>query len=516
MATASDKRQLIKEAAENDLLAFIRLVAPHRVIPSFHEELIRWWTRSSAKTHQLTLVPRDHSKSTMIAYRCAWEILKNPAIRILYISSTAGLAEKQLKFIKDVLTSDAFRAYWPEYIHAEEGKRERWTQSEIAIDHPMRKQEGIRDSTVFTGGLTTSLTGFHCDIAVLDDVVVQENAYTEEGRSKVKTQYSLLSSIEGAESREWVVGTRYHPKDLYQDLLEMKEGVYDSEGNILQYEEVYEVFERKVEDRGDFTGNFLWPRQQRYDGKWFGFNTAILSQKYAKYLDKTQFRAQYYNDPNDPDGVGIRRDLFQYYEPRHLVLRDGHWFYNGRRLNIVCSVDFAYSLKKTSDYTAIAVCGIDSDRNYYVLDIDRFRTEMISDYFKHIMVLYNKWAFRKLRAETTAAQKAIVTELKENYFKKNGIMLAIEEFSPSTRSGSKNERLRAILEPLYTNNAVYHYRGGACQTLEEELVLKHPPHDDVKDAVAMCFDALIAPNMSGRASSGNIVPINNRFGGVSF
>ena len=92
--------------------------------------------------------------------------------------------------------------------------REKWTEREISLDHPKRKEEAIRDPSIFTAGLTSNIVGMHCDIAILDDVVVQSNAYTEEGRSKVKDQYSHLSSIGSGDSRVWVVGTRYHPKDL--------------------------------------------------------------------------------------------------------------------------------------------------------------------------------------------------------------------------------------------------------------------------------------------------------------
>ena len=48
---------------------------------------------------------------------------------ILYISSTANLAEKQLKAIKDILTCDIYSRYWPEMVNTDEGKRERWTSS---------------------------------------------------------------------------------------------------------------------------------------------------------------------------------------------------------------------------------------------------------------------------------------------------------------------------------------------------------------------------------------------------
>ena len=296
--TNEETREQVRQLAEQDLETFINLVHPQRVLGSVHKELLGWWTRNDAKSHQLLLLPRDHQKSAMIAYRVAWAITRNPAIRILYISSTANLAEKQLKFIKDILLSPIYRRYWPEMVNMEEGRREKWTTSEISVDHPKRKAEIIRDPTVFIAGLTTTITGMHCDVAVLDDTVTPENAYTEEGRNKVKTQYSLLSSIEGAEGEEWVVGTRYHLKDLYSNLLEMDVDDYDANGDIKGTYPLYESFERRVEDQGDGTGQFLWPRQQRSDGKWFGFDARILAKKRAQYLDKTQFRAQYYNDPN--------------------------------------------------------------------------------------------------------------------------------------------------------------------------------------------------------------------------
>lgn len=506
----------IREAAEQDLVTFIKLIAPQRVLGSVHEELCRWWNREDAKTHQLTLLPRDHGKSAMIAYRVAWELTRDPTLRVLYISATSNLAQKQLSFIKSIFTSDIHRRYWPDYVHYDEGKREKWTMTEISLDHPKRKAESVRDPSIFTGGLTTSLTGLHCDIAVLDDVVVYENAYTQEGRDKVKSQYSLLSSIEGANAREWVVGTRYHPKDLYSELLSMEEDIYNSSGEIIAAEPIYETFERAVEDTGDGTGEFLWPRQVRHDGKAFGFDIQILAKKRAQYLDKTQFRSQYYNDPNDPDNRPIDYDKFQYFQKEHLTNTHGSWYYRDRKLNVFAAVDFAYSLRRKADYTAIVVIGVDFENNVYVLDIDRFRTDKISEYFSHILELLNRWDFKKLRAEVTAAQAAIVQELKDSYIRPHGLMLKIEEHKPTRHSGSKEERMAAVLEPRYDNLSIYHYKGGNCQLLEEELVSNNPPHDDIKDALASCIEIAVRPssNMHKRTSNNNIV-YSERFGGVS-
>ena len=511
MTKAMNQIDEIKDAAEADLLFFIKLVAPEQVFGQSHEDVIGWWTRQEHKTHQLLLFPRDHQKSRLVAYRVAWELTKDPTIRVLYISATANLAEKQLAFIKGIITSSIYRRYWPDHVNFNEGQRAKWTNSEICLDHPLRKQENIRDSSIFTGGLTTSLTGLHCDIAVLDDCVVYENAYTKEGREKVKSQYSLLSSIEGTNAREWVVGTRYHPSDLYSELMQMQEDTFNEEGDMEGFDSIYEVYEKAVEDRGDGTGSFLWPRQQRKDGKWFGFDQKILAKKRGQYLDRGQFRAQYYNDPSDPDNVPVSKDKFQYYERKFLKQEGGRWFIRGSKLNVYAAVDFAFSLSKKADYTAIVIIGVDSENQIYVLDIDRFRTDRIVEYYEHLLHLSNKWDFRKLRAEVTVAQATIVRQIKD-LFRESGLSISIDEFRP--QKGTKAERIAATLEPRYDNMAIWHFKGGEISTLEEELSSRNPAHDDVIDALASAIDIAVKPSKNiHNSQKSNIIWEQHKFRG---
>ena len=509
------KHDEIRAAAEESLLTFIRLIAPHRVLGQIHKDVCQWWTRDDAKSHQLLLLPRDHQKSALIAYRVAWEITRNPAVTVLYISSTANLAEKQLKFIKDILTSTTYRRYWPNIVNEDEGKRSQWTLSEISVDHPLRTKEGVRDPTIFTAGLTTSITGLHCNIAVLDDVVVQENAYSKEGREKVKGQYSLLASIETTDACEWVVGTRYHPGDLYNEMLEMSADIFDSDGEIVSQEPIYEIFQAEVEDVGDGSGTYLWPRQQRKGGRWFGFDQNILAKKRAQYLDKTQYRAQYYNNPNDPDNEKIASDYFQYYDKRFLSCSFGTWYMGRKALAIYAAIDFAFSLSSKADFTALVIIGMDSEGNIYVLDIYRFKTNRITDYFDTIVESYHKWGFRKLRAEVTVAQEAIVEEIKDR-IRKNGLGFSVDKYRPSKVEGTKEERIHATLAPRYENHSVWHFTGGYCQDLEEELKQERPKHDDLKDALASAV-AIAKPHMKSHTERGERpkVVYNARFGGVA-
>ena len=508
------KNDMIREAAEADLLTFIKLVAPHILYGAIHEELISWWGRQEAKDNQLVLLPRGHMKSKLAAYRTAWWITKHPETTVLYVSATADLAEKQLYAIKQIIDSPIYRRYWADMIHPEEGKREKWAVAEIAVDHPQRKLEGIRDATCKAVGLTSNTTGFHADIVVLDDIVVPGNAYSEDGREKVSNAYSQLASIENPGAQEWVVGTRYHPRDIYDTMINMKEVHYDDEGEIELEEEVYELFQKVVETDGEF----LWAKKTRNDGKSFGFDAKELSRIKAKYIDTTQFFAQYYNDPNTTESARINKENFQYFDKAVLVNNEGDWYIRNRKLNVYAAIDFAFSLRKQADYTALVVVGVDHQSNYYVLDIDRFKTEKIVDYYKHIVAAWEKWGFRKIRAEITVAQQTIVKELKDSYLRPNGIPLSIDEFRPTRHLGDKAQRVGAVLEPKYDNLQVWHYKGGNCQTLEEELVMVHPPHDDVKDALSNAIAISISPKhrVAALTGLGKNVMTHSRFGGVSY
>lgn len=508
--TEADKAA-VRQAAEADLLTFCQVVAPNEVWGAVHEELFMWWEREGAKDNQLVLLPRDHKKSRCIAYRAAWWITKHPETTILYLSATAELAEAQLKFIKDILTSDRYKLYWPEMVAERENDREKWTNDAISVDHPKRREEGVRDSTVKAAGLTANVTGLHCNLAILDDLVVPGNAYTDTGRRQVKALYSQLASIQTTGAKEWVVGTRYHPSDLYKDLMEMEEVFFDEETDEEISQPVYEVFERVVETNGEF----LWPKQRRRDGKTFGFDTRELARKKAKYLDTTQFYAQYYNNPNAVENQYIDRSRFQYFDKENLQNISGVWYLGDKMLNIFASVDFAYTIGAASDYTVFLVLGIDEDGYMYVMDIDRFKTNKISVMYERALALYRKWKFRKLRAETAAAQSLIVEQFKD-YMRQQNVVFSIDAYNPP-KTQKKEERIAAILEPRYSNNTIFHYKGGNCQTLEEELVMTNPEHDDIKDALASVVE-IAKPPIGGRRlykKEGNDKVIyHSRFGGI--
>ena len=522
-----EKAKEVRERALSDLSFFAKLVNPGYVYGNVHQEVFNWMQDyslfgmegdSGEKTsNKLIMLPRAHLKSHMVATWCAWIITRHPEATLLYVSATAALADTQLYAVQNILTSGPYTRFFPEYVNPQEGKREKWSSTAIILDHPKRKAEGIRDATIKTAGLTTNTTGWHADIVVADDLVVPENAYTEDGRDSVLKKSSQFTSIRNSGGFTMACGTRYHPNDIYATWRDQAYTVYDDDNVEAGKASVWEIKEYVVEE----DGIFIWPRRVRDDGMAFGFNQRELARIEAEYSDRVQFYAQYYNNPNDPGSNRLNYENFQYYNQRMLKNDYGSWKYNGSRLNIYAAVDFAFSLSKKADWTAIVVVGVDGEGNYYVLDIDRFRTDKIIDYFDHICELHSKWNFKKLRAEVTVAQDVVVNTIKD-YIRQDGLTLVVEKYRPNRHEGSKEERIAAALEPLYDDMRVWHYEGGWIDQLEEELVQARPKHDDIKDALTSAVSIAVKPRGGRRKNIIDLLGIgpqnkkSSRFGGVPY
>lgn len=510
--TTGTKVDEIRKTAQEDLFFFAQLVNPAYLYGDVHREVFRWMQREDAVRDLLCLLPRGHLKSHIVATWCAWWITKHPETTILYVSATEDLATQQLYAIKTILESKVYRRYWPDMIHEQEAKREEWSFKNIKVDHPRRKELGVRDRTVAARSVGGNTTGLHADVLVFDDLVVPDNAYTEDGRSKVQASYSQFSSVANTGAISRVVGTRYHGKDIYNQMLTTQVEQFDGDGNVIGSAPMYEVFERQVEREGQF----LWPRTLNpRTNKWFGFNPTELAKIRAKYFaagERAQYYAQYYNNPNDPESEKLTSDSFLYYDAKWLTERDGVWYFKDKPLAVFAAGDLAYTDGARSDFTAFAVIGLSDDGFIYILELDQFKTTKYDRIYKSALRLFEKWKFRKLRMETNAGANLVVEYMKDQV-RADGGTLVIEG---KRAEGEKTERCAAILLPRYENKTILHPKGGLITTYEEQVTLARPSHDDLRDAVAAAVEISKPPmkkRATGSESRGNIITFNPRFGG---
>lgn len=503
-------REQLKQEAEDDLFTFAILTNPGRYYGAIHREVFGWLQDNNLS--QLLLLPRSHMKSHCIAVWVCWWIVKHPETTVLYVSATEKLALQQMYAIKATLESEVVRRYWPELVNVDEGKREKWSATEIKVDHPDRKKYGVRDATCMVASVGSNTTGLHCDVLVLDDLVVPDNAYTDGGRADVSASYSQFASIANPGAIVKACGTRYHPKDIYGEWVETRVEVYNDQGEIVGEQPDWEVFERVVHDEENV---FLWPRgKDPKSGKWYGFDLPTLARIRARYFSsnqRSQYYAQYFNDPNAADSARVEDSKFQYLEVRKLKEIDGKWWYNGEPLAIFLGGDFAFTTGKRSDYTAYAVVGVTPDNFKLILDLDQFKTDRYEDYFQALFRLQRKWGFRKGKVEVNAGANVIANYLKDR-IREEGLLLGLDVKNSSTNKG---ERTAAILEPEYANSQVLHTKGGWTDTYEEQVRLTRPPHDDLRDAVTVAFEIAKAPGRraSARQPAAHHNVVHVRFGG---
>ena len=148
-----------------------------------------------------------------------------------------------------------------------------------------------------------------------------------------------------------------------------------------------------------------------------------------------------------------------------------------------------------------------------MLDIQRVKTNKVGDYFDMILAAHMKWGFKKMRAEVVGGQAVIAEHIKDE-IRREGLALSVEDYRPTRSMGSKEERIHATLKPRYENYTIWHYRGGTCEDLEQELIMFNPPNDDIKDAFESVCGILRPPlNMVMKTREKKVVS-HSRFGGL--
>lgn len=505
----TSKQVEIRNECLQNFQVYVSIIAPYLQRGHCHEDLENFL--QSEGTHKLVIYPRGHLKSKELALKATWLITRNPAVTILSASATADLSIAQLYDIKRILDSATHRKLFPELLgKTTEGTRSKWSQTAINVEHPYRAKLGVRDNTVYCAGAGKNIVGLHFDWLMLDDIIAPDTAldpFTPTGRDKAERWVSLAASILNPGGGVIAVGTRYHPKDIYGKLKNLKVPNFNDDGEIVSETPVYKIIEEVVEVNDDY----LWPRKRAKDGNFYGFDPKELAKIKAQYIDTSQFYAQYYNDPTDPENRLIDPDNFQYYDKGKLNWVIDSWRFQGNELKCFAAMDMASTMNKTSDYTCLAVIGVDPDGFRYILDIKRIKTDKISVMSDLVYQAFKKWRFKKFRIETNQAQGLVANQIEAEMRRLNAI------FSWDKQQSRKEKRLRIMscLEPLYQGKTIFHFRGGNCEILEDELISERAPHDDVADAVAMCNEIVPFQIKRKRSNKGsNVIRINTRFGGV--
>lgn len=174
----------------------------------FHKKMQRHTLRH---LQTLTLAFRGGGKTTNITVaRIILDIIENPNVRILITSKTITFAKDILSEVKGHIEKDEFREIFGDLVG------DSWSDSQITV---RTRTIVAKEATVSTVGFGGQTVGKHYDKIYSDDLVDESNARTKNMRQQMHTFYykTLLPTLEpGGELH--LLGTRYHPADLYGHL----------------------------------------------------------------------------------------------------------------------------------------------------------------------------------------------------------------------------------------------------------------------------------------------------------
>jgi predicted phage terminase large subunit-like protein len=388
----------------------------------------------------LNLCSRGHGKSTIgnIAF-CIYKIIQDRNIRILVVSNTniqaiSFLRECKNQFESNTKLLDLFGTFQA---------TQKWTESEMTV---AGRTSIKKESTLTALGATGALTGKHFDIIIADDITDFESSRTELQRTKLSEWYrtSLLPSLEPG-GQLVVLGTRYAPTDLYQELV-----------NSGQYN--VQVQRAIMED-----GTPLWP------GK---FPIEDLLRK-KEELGSLIFDLQFQNS------IELAR-------AGHIFKYEWLTFYDTApaTLKIYQGVDLAIAQSETSDYFVLCTIGHDTKTGlFYVLDIFRQRLSFNSQ-LDIIKKKAQQWNPVSIGIESNAYQKALSGELIRT------TSLPIKQLTTQKDKVSRAQRRSALFE-----NGKIRIRKDMTVLIDELCLFPDSAHDDTFDALDFALSTHDIMNM---------------------
>ena len=384
------------------------------------------------------------------------EIILNPELRIAIFSHTRPAAVAFLRQIKiELETNPLLHKLWPEiFWHNPKRESARWSDHGGLI---LRRQGNPQEATVEAWGVVDGMpTGKHFDLVIYDDLVSQEQVGSEGMIRKTTEAWENSLNLVDKNSRRRYIGTRWHHADTYQEMIRRgaaEPRIYasrDEQGQARFYDD--EQLDQKRREMGPFT--------------------------YSAQMDQ---------NPTADTMTGFQENWLKYYE-EHTVKASG--------LNCYIVADLAHSLKKNSDYTAIWVIGLSSDRNYYCIDYirDRLKPVKIIDKIMDLHRHYNPYV-KGVGIEQYGAM-AHADMLRDRQQREN-YRFEVTELGGRLKKTDRINRL----QPLFKDGRIYMMRELIRRDYEgkfpdiirqfidfEYLAWPAPTHDDGLDSMARILD----------------------------
>lgn len=302
------------------------------------EHHMEWDALVASQERICILAPRDHGKSYFfnLAYPIWRGMFEPRGTQVYLFSANQDLANEFLQKIVEELTSN------PRLAHLVPRNWETvWAKRRI------RLTTGVE---LRARGFGVKVRGGHPKYIVCDDMLGDENIYSETVREKAKDYFlSAITNMVIPGGQLIVVGTPMHQADIYAHLRKVSR---------------YASWKRSAVDRS--TGLPLWPAR---------YNTPELEAK-KEEIGSVRFTREFLVEPFSDEMSMFPSYLFegppvQQYNYR-LGMPGSKWDELGVTRRFM-GVDIAISTTTAADYFVVFTIGKDSHENIWICDIQRHR-----------------------------------------------------------------------------------------------------------------------------------------------
>ena len=211
----------------------------------------------------LILSPPRHGKTELLIHFAVYQICKNPNVRIMWVGGNEDIAKNALSAVLDVLdTNEELQedfclpgtSFKPDN---RSGKN--WSQNQFTVG--TRTVAGIKSPTMVAVGKGGKILSRDCDLIIADDIEDHQTTQQPGARESTRQWWTTtLSSRKEEHTAVVVIGSRQHPDDLYNHLLESE--------NFTSIVETAHKIECEIPEHivEDHVNCMLWPTKRSF--KW--------------------------------------------------------------------------------------------------------------------------------------------------------------------------------------------------------------------------------------------------------
>lgn len=412
--------------------------------------------------------PRGHAKSTAITHCYTLSaILFKDRRYVVIVSNTYDQAVLFLNEIKNELMdnellTDLFGSFTFE--------KESEADIIVKMEDGHKFRITARGSEQKVRGLKWN--GMRPDLIVGDDMEDDEIVMNKERREKFKNWF--MKALKPALSERGImriVGTILHMDSLLQNFMpSIADRKYTQDTGIKVFSTKVRTSWYSVKYRAH-TKNYeqiLWPEM------WPISRLKEVRQGYLDLGNPEGYSQEYLNEPIDESRAFFKRaDLLP------MDMEDYRRF-KEKQMTFYMAVDFAVTEKERSDYTVIAVGGMDEYGILHIVDILRDRMDA-KEIIDMMLAMNERYDPIVVTTEAGAIEKAIGPFLKAEMIETGNFL----NLNPMTPTKDKEARAKSIQGRLRAGGVRFNKNADWYPDLEAEmLTFPRSVHDDQVDALA--------------------------------